>query len=354
MHWSAPPVSPIDSLTARVPRVPQDPTPLKLWSANVGPAAEAVLATLGPAGEPVELPPAADDLHIHLSTPCTELSPAKHSAAHADVAGGLAMLQWALELVLDRGERSWSLENVSTPQTRALLADFQSRFPDQVAYATFDAADFGAAQTRSRLIAGPPQLIRLLHQMPSAQRLAVRHAFEAHGLALPAPCFKNQTRNRDGTPCLRSVEQQSHTVCSSHALTWCESDGRTVKVMSAGDSAVLMGFPLQWRLPAGCRVAQKAVGNALCVQMSQAICTAALSLSTGQPVPALPALPALPAQVSVHAVGPDELSPIDAGHQRVVERLLAVEAQLRTIETLLRRKGTITPTLLNTNTSRIQ
>ena len=195
------------------------------------------------------------------------------------------MLRWALDLVLDRGDVSWSLENVSTPKTREVLAEYRDRFPDRVDFATLDSADFGAAQTRIRLIAAPPQLIRLLQEMPSARRVSVRDAFEAHGLEVPATHFKNQTRNRDGTPCQRAVEQQAFTVCASHALTWSNREGQTHKVMTARQSAVLMGFGTNWRLPKGSRNAQRAVGNALCVSMSKAIVQAAVSLRTGLPVP---------------------------------------------------------------------
>jgi hypothetical protein len=160
-------------------------------------------------------------------------------------------------------------ENVSMPTTRQLLEELRARDPDRVAFATLDAvrtslslmsiathplsvsdacaclplnaqqAEFGAAQTRIRLIAGPPRLIKILQEMPSARRLSVRNAFAAHGLDVPAPCFKNQTigystavvttrsaqpqtrsscvlcaGSRNGIPCLRSVEAQSHTVCA--------------------------------------------------------------------------------------------------------------------------------------------
>ena len=53
-----------------------DAVPLKLLAANV-PGVKAGLATLGPGGDAIELPPAAPDLHVHASSPCTELSPAK-------------------------------------------------------------------------------------------------------------------------------------------------------------------------------------------------------------------------------------------------------------------------------------
>ena len=80
--------------------------------------------------------------------------------------------------------------------------------PEKVAFATLDAADFGSPQTRIRLIAGPPALIKILQEMPSSRRVSVREAFASSGLDVPAPYLKNQTRGRDGEPCRRSVEEQ--------------------------------------------------------------------------------------------------------------------------------------------------
>ena len=259
--------------------VDNDPVPLKLWAANVGPGARVVLATLGPDSDPLpEMPPPAKDLHVHASTPCTSLSSAKQAATEADVMNGVAMMRWAIDLLLARGDHSWSIENVSTPTTRKILDEYRARFPDQVAYATLCASDFGACQTRVRLIAAPPLLIRRLQEMPAAKRLSVREAFAQHGLEVPAPCFKNQSMRSGGAPCMRNVEMQSHTVCASDPLTWTSNDGCTVRVMSPRESAVLMGFPATWRLPTGSRVGQRAVGNALCVAMSKAIVEASLSM----------------------------------------------------------------------------
>ena len=135
--------------------VDHDPVPLKLWSANV-PGGRAVLTSLGSSsGDAVSLPPPSPHLHVHASTPCTDLSPARgRSATPADVASGVCMLRWALDLVLKRGDNSWSLENVSTPKTREVLADYAARIPKKGAFATLDAADFGSPQTRIRLIVG--------------------------------------------------------------------------------------------------------------------------------------------------------------------------------------------------------
>ena len=188
--------------------------------AHAGVGASASTRTLGPDGDPLpELPPAAKDVHLHASTPCTSLSPAKQSATQADVTNGVGMLRWAIDLFLLRGDHSWSIENVSTPTTRKVLEEYRARFPDRVAFATLCASDFGSCQTRIRLIAAPPRLIKRLQEMPAAKRLSVREAFAQHGLDVPAPCFKNQTMGRGGAPCVRNVEQQSHTVCASHPLT---------------------------------------------------------------------------------------------------------------------------------------
>ena len=56
--------------------VDADPAPLKVLGANA-PTATAVVATLGGGRDEVDLPPPASDLHVHISTPCTELSVAR-------------------------------------------------------------------------------------------------------------------------------------------------------------------------------------------------------------------------------------------------------------------------------------
>ena len=184
---------------------------------------------------------------------------ADHSVArrdlNADTAAGLQMLRWAVRFVLGRNDESWSLENVPTKATRTLMAELVAAHPARVAFAVFDSADYGAPQSRLRLIAGPPALIRMLQGIPCARRVSVRHAFESAGKEVPAPCYKNQTRSQYGRPTTRSVETQSFTVCAGHALTWCEADGKTARVMTAWESAILMGFPSTWALPHGSRAA---------------------------------------------------------------------------------------------------
>ena len=61
--------------------VDRGPVPLKLWSVNV-PGGRAVLTSLGPSGNAVSLlPPPSPHLHLHASTPCTDLRPARAALA---------------------------------------------------------------------------------------------------------------------------------------------------------------------------------------------------------------------------------------------------------------------------------
>lgn len=259
--------------------VDSDPTPLKILGANA-PQTTTLVATLGEGRDEVSLPPPAPDLHVHISTPCTELSIARRDPK-ADTSGGLRMMRWAVTLVLERDDRSWSLENVPTRATRALMTELAATYPERVAFGVFDSVDYGSPQNRLRLIAGPPLLIRLLQGIPCARHVSVRDAFERAGKELPATHFKNQTRSQSGGPTMRRVETQSFTVCAGHALTWCDSAGKTVRVMTARDSATLMGFPSTWALPNGSRAAQRAVGNAMCVALAKAIVLAAIAVQKG-------------------------------------------------------------------------
>ena len=112
-------------------------------------------------------------------------------------------------------------------------------------------------------------------------------------------------------------------MCASHALTWCDRDGKSVRVMTPTESAVLMGFPREWRLPHGSRVSQRAVGNALCVEMSMAIMETSIKLKTETPPPALNAAAKRPAD----AQSTSEYDTAEELH-RILKRLRRMERVL--------------------------
>jgi site-specific DNA-cytosine methylase len=250
---------------------------------------QAVCAVIGK--DEVPWPTQSPDLLVHLSPPCTALSKARAgSASGADVEGGLELLRFSLDLVLEKGYSNWSLENVSTVTTRGLLDAYVARHPDKIAHATFDAADYGTPQTRVRLIASTPATVKLMKQEP-VHRVSVADAFAAAGLRLPAAHLKSNTCSRDGTPCVRSVQGQSFTVTASHPLTWCQPDGATIRCLTPSECALLQGFPSDWRLPAGSRLGIRAAGNAIPPPMAAAIVRCALRAAGLMDAPPLPLPP---------------------------------------------------------------
>ena len=52
------------------------------------------------------------------------------------------MMRWAVTLVLERDDRSWSLENVPTRATRALMTELAATYPERVAFGVFDSVDY--------------------------------------------------------------------------------------------------------------------------------------------------------------------------------------------------------------------
>jgi len=320
----------LEAGAAVVLSVDSDPAPLKLLGTNA-PNTTTVVATLGEGKDEIDLPPAAPDLHIHMSPPCTDFSSARRATHTAvDITGGLQTIRWAVAHVLERNDHSWSLESVATRATRSLLADLAADHPDRVAFAAFDSADFGAPQHRVRLIAGPPALIKMLQGMPRAPQVSVRTAFESIGQHPPAAFYKNQTQSENGGPTMRGVETQSFTVCAGHALTWCEADGTSVRVMTARESAILMGFPSSWSLPRGSRVGQKAVGNAMCVGLAKAIIRAAAAVHNGEAAVATAA--AQECALTFPASGKKRSLGVSSGkHRRLRLRVEALERALQGI-----------------------
>ena len=262
--------------------VDADDTAVRHWAAN-NTQGRGCLTSLWPGD--VEWPPPSPDLHVHLSPPCTQLSRAAtrvkrkveeegEEGGEDGEEGGLQSLRESLAFVLERGDASWSIENVSTPTTRALLEEYATADPKRVAYCTLDAADFGVPSTRVRLIAGPPRLIRRLRET-AVCRVSVEEAFLSAGRALPSTHLKNGAK-RFGKPCIRSVQGPSHTVVASRPLAWCLADGASVRCVTAAETAILMGFPRGWVLPTQSRLALRAIGNAVPPPLAAAIMAAAV------------------------------------------------------------------------------
>jgi site-specific DNA-cytosine methylase len=243
---------------------------LRLWAGNTG--GKGVVAKLW--SDRVTINSHRQNLHIHLSPPCTSLSNARRKGGGHDPADGERGIRQSIAVVIKNKFTSWSLENVSTPQVRALMDELVVATPHLVAYTTVDAADFGAPTTRRRLIAGPPAMIQRLRETPVV-RVSVAEAFISADTPLPAQFIKNSTRTRNGGACVRSVQGPAHTQTASHPLMWCKADGTTVRCLSVAETAIIQGFPARWMLPSGSRAGIRALGNAVPPCLARAVMLAA-------------------------------------------------------------------------------
>ena len=162
---------------------------------------------------------------------------------------------------------------------------------------------------------------RALKEMP-VQRVSVADALAAAALPLPADYIKSNTSNRNGTPCMRSTQQPAFAVTASHPLIWCTRAGITVRCLTVAESAALMGFPLDWKLPLGSRAGLRAVGNAVPPPLARAVMACATKAAAAAP-PAPPAHePASPAD-DWHAS--DELAGLRRKLRRLSKRVVVLE-----------------------------
>lgn len=247
-----------------------DDTILRVYGGNTG--GRCICARVF--DDSVHWPAARSDLHVHFSPECQGLSKARRTVDMRRQQEGLAGIRGALDLILENGYDSWSIENVSTPETRSLLQSYADCAPARVAFTTVDCVDFGVPSTRLRLIAGPPGLIRLIKETP-VQRVSVAEAFRRAGMDPPAPYIRNNSRSRNGGTHQRSVQGPCHTVTASHPLTWCNAEGVTVRCLTVAETAVIQGFPRGWLLPTGSRAGIRALGNAIPPPLAAAIMCAA-------------------------------------------------------------------------------
>ena len=273
---------------------------LKTWATNTG--GQAVCATVGV--DHIPLPEAADDLFVHFSPPCTALSRARAGSATAEeVETGTNLLKWSLDQIVEKGYKHFSLEDVATPQTRAVIEPYRAKYPERIAYTTIECADYNVPQTRSRLIASTPAVIRGLKETP-VQRLSISDALAIANHTLPdgVTHMKSNTTTRGGMPSLRSIQTQSFTLLASHPYQWTDVDGKTIRCCSVAEQAALQTFPVSWELPRGSRLGFHAVGNALPPAVATRIMQLATASAPPHPAQLPPPLPApLPAPPTADA-----------------------------------------------------
>ncbi len=286
-----------------------------------------------------EWPQAVPGVHFHWSAPCTRLSNATHDTTEEDRDAALALFQTGIVVALRKGYAVWSVEQVSTPQTRALAARWAAAYPSRVAHATLDASEFGGASRRKRLIVAPPELIERLQAAPRSTRSAAE-AFATNGLTVPEAATHLKTSTTTGgivRPV--SLTRVAPTVTASRPLTFCTHTGETVSCLTPAHSAALMGFPSTTKLPSQQRDAQRAVGNALEVHFATAMLQAAIEVvDAAAPMPPpLPDVGLLAASEpgAAPAGAPEAASSPSAARRRLKKRVRACVRELRKLARLL-------------------
>ena len=168
------------------------------------------------------------------------------------------------------------------------------------------------------------------------QRVSVAEALATAGLPLPAEYIKSNTSNRDGTPCMRSTQQPAFTVTASHPLIWCTRAGATVRCLTVAESAALMGFPPDWKLPLGSRAGLRAVGNAVPPPLARAVMACAVHGARGpfETSPPVPSVQGLESSTHEHASPThdlrhgDELTKLRRKLRRLTRRVCTLEDAL--------------------------
>lgn len=316
--------------------VDNDAGALNCWAQNA-PGATARCAELF---EGAELPPARPGLHLHCSTPCQTLSRQRRSTAD-EARVGLVAFRESLALPLRRGDHTWSSEQVPHARALALVRAFERRFPERVAHAVVDAADYGTPSSRTRLVVGPPALIQSLKERGRAGRVSMRAAFDAHRLSVPEGAVATTiSRSRDGPQNrARRLDNVGFTVTASHPMTWVDEGGASLGCLSWRHGAALMGFPTEWSFPHTSRAAQRAVGNAIPPPLAKAIMEAAMESHARVAMPA----PIEQAALEAVRVPSDDDGPAHGGgvqkdksaHTAILTQLHKVEAELSALKRML-------------------
>ena len=246
------------------------------------PSAAHMLIELPPS-EPLPLPSASEEWHLHGSPPCTKLSSANQKRDGEDTEAALELVRWYVDFALESSASSWSMEQVSMPSVVRLMESYKTREHanrNRVAWTLEDFYDHGVPQHRKRLIAGDPETVARLRRAPSIRR-SIRDV-----VAIPGGDWVRNSVHRGGTrrpdperpgrwiyteygmeDALVSVNGPSHTVTSNN-LRWAwkspETGRMEFKIISPFECALLQCFPSEYRFPdCGKANTQRMVGNAL-------------------------------------------------------------------------------------------
>lgn len=254
-----------------------DPLALKTHAAN-HPRTKHTLVELPMPRRDWPFPTDGRPFHAHFSPPCQKFSATNTlRRVEGDRAQAEDLVTWSLETALASGATSWSLEEVASKHVVALVEAVRKQHPKRVAYARLDLSELGVPQTRTRLLAGPPELIaRIMRARARGKRRSIRDVVaKPRGTHIRNGKSWSKTLKRAngsneyvksswGEHC-QPIDGPAPTVLADRGLNWVTrtATGYENPRLRTPDYAALQTFPPTYRWPDNLRDAQKQVGNAV-------------------------------------------------------------------------------------------
>lgn len=216
----------------------------------------------------------------HASPPCQVFSRARISTATAaEHEKSANVFRSVMQVVVDKGYKHFSIENVYSVDTCAIADAFQRKHPlvfEVSSRCRYDAAHFGCPSTRVRLFVTSPPAANAMRESVPRTTVTVREAMRAHDLPLPSEHVSNGNRSTNGGLVSKQIDGVAHTLTASHCLSWCTEEGVLVRGLRKAESACLMAFPKGFLLPERAGAALKAIGNSIPPPMAAAVTRAML------------------------------------------------------------------------------
>jgi DNA (cytosine-5)-methyltransferase 1 len=232
---------------------------------------------------PCEIPLPTDgrSFHIHGSPPCQMLSIANRlSRSKGDSHSSVDLVEWFVNLAINSGATSWSMEQVAHRQVIELLEKMRLNNQSHISYAIFNFEKLGIPQRRRRLIAGTPRLIsKLLCESESQPIRSVKDVIaQPRGTHVrgSTATFVKKVIDKHGnkrivytkakwTDFCRSIERTGPTVLAGLLLMWVKGDGegKNRSRLTPSEIAALQTFPPTYKFPKNKQLACLQIGNAV-------------------------------------------------------------------------------------------
>ena len=213
------------------------------------------------------LPLPDGDIHIHASPPCQSFSKANRSSTDALRVQGTEFIRWAIHFCVTNAT-TWTLEQVATPQVVQTLDN------EGVEYVIINTKCFGVPQSRRRIIAGSPAIIRYLKKRPNNVEVTPRDVIvDCRGSHI-RNCTTNTMVQKNGErwpihltsdhpSFAKPVTIPTYTVTGRSPLRWWTPGDDKCKSFTSKELSMIQGFPFTYLLDPNSRRANLQVGNAI-------------------------------------------------------------------------------------------